>query len=785
MSARLLIALLLLSVRVLAAEQIQRPGENIALGKQYKMDPRPTYSHCTDTDDKIQLTDGQYSKGYFWTQKSTVGWQSAGSVTITIDLGSVQPIRGVSFNAAAGNAGVEWPFGISILTSDDGRNFFLAGELIGLDTAHGGPPRVKYAVYRYWTDALTTHGRYVMLLVAPGGPYTFVDEIEIYKGPPELLNVPFSGESVTNAAVYRVHLAVERRLRDDLRAVREVDTEGKLAGELDSIASSIKGLPIKQYDASFRAVLPLNEIHERIFRAQAALWRAKGAKPLTVWQANPWDPLSLTNPPPRDVNDWLQVVMMQNEYRSAALNIANSGEQAVTLRLAIANEPPVSTSSWISVHEVAWTDTKNGKPVAAALPEAKRDGDGYLINIPAGMTRQVWFTIHSAGIKPGKYEPVVVLSHGDSTIRIPLELKVSTIKFKDEYLLSVGGWDYTDTDSHYGITPQNMDAVIKHLREHFVDSPWATSGVMPVNRDTASFDRWLSRWPGAKGYYIFASVGGKFDGTEMGTPEFNQKVGDWIKFWADHAGKRGVDPKQIFLLLVDEPHDAKAEAVIIPWARAIQAAKTGVKIWEDPTYKDPSTASREMMNLCDVLCPNRPMMLAEGQAFRDYYKDLRGDLAYYSCSGPVRSLYPYSYHRLQAWTCWQQGAYASFFWAFGDSGGGSSWNEYAMRGGASYTPLFLDDTSVTAGKHMEAIREGVEDERYLGMLSGRINNFKHGIGCPPVVTVAERVLHEAADKVLNAPGADKIHWNEPKDRSVADAVRIQVLEMLERMEHLK
>ncbi|MDD4871179.1 MAG: hypothetical protein PHR77_11525 [Kiritimatiellae bacterium] len=788
MKRTVIFTLSLLCVRLFAAEEIKRPGEDIALGKPYKLDPRPTYSYCTDPDDKAQLTDGQYSKGYFWTQKSTVGWQSCGSAVITIDLGSIQPLCGASFNTAAGIAGVEWPLGISILTSDDGKKFFFAGELIDLDAVHGAPPREKYAVYRYWTGDLKIHGRYVMFLVAPGGPYTFVDEIEIYRGSPELLNVPFKGEGITDAGAYRRHLAIVRRLKDDLRGIREADVEGKLINEVQAIGREISKIPMQQLE-NFRAVLPLNDLHEQIFRIQAALWRVRGVDQLTVWRANPWDPLSLTNLPPHDADSRLQVVMMQNECRSAALNIANAGEKAVNLQLTITGEPPVSGQRWISVHEVAWTDTKSGKPVAAALPEAKQEDGKYSINVPAGMTRQVWFSINSAGIKPGRYKPLFTLKTDKFRKKIRMVLEVSRIRFPDKPKLSVGGWDYTDTDEHYAITRQNMDAVIAHLRERFVDSPWATSGVIPANRNTASFDRWLSRWRGAQQYCIFASVGEGFDGTKIGTPEFDQKVGDWIRFWADHAVKRGLKPGQINLLLVDEPHDAKAEAVIIPWARAIRAANTGVKIWEDPTYNDPSKANPDMMQLCDVLCPNRPMMLSGGESFRDYYMQLRNKsgktLAYYSCSGPVRLLDPYSYHRLQAWTCWQQGAGSSFFWAFGDSGGGSSWNEYEMRGGAAYTPLFLDDTSVTAGKHMEAIRESVEDYEYLVMLQSKVSSLKNGKDSSSSVVLAQRLLNEAADRVLNAPDAGKIHWNDPKDRGIADAIRIQILEMLEQLESLK
>ena len=37
-----------------------------------------------------------------------------------------------------------------------------------------------------------------------------------------------------------------------------------------------------------------------------------------------------------------------------------------------------------------------------------------------------------------------------------------------------------------------------------------------------------------------------------------------------------------------------------------------------------------------------------------------------------------------------------------------------------YTPIFLDEVSVTAGKHLEAAREGIQDYEYFVMLDRAI-----------------------------------------------------------------
>jgi len=182
-----------------------------------------------------------------------------------------------------------------------------------------------------------------------------------------------------------------------------------------------------------------------------------------------------------------------------------------------------------------------------------------------------------------------------------------------------------------------------------------------------------------------------------------------------------------------------------------------------------------------VLCPNRPMWLAGGEKFARFYRDqqARGrTLQFYSCSGPAKLLDPYSYHRLQAWHCWQVGGTGSFFWALGDNSGASSWNEYFTKAGP-FTPLFLDEASVTAGKHMEALRESAEDYEYFVMLRAAVQKARAGGRADAAVAAGEQLLRTAADEVLAADGAAKLNWHEPKDRTAADRARVRILGALD------
>ncbi len=357
--------------------------ENLARGKNYTLQPRPSYALCTDPADKTQLTDGQYTVGYFWTQKTTVGWSRARPVVITVDLGADLPIRGVSFSTAAGVAGVEWPTSIFVLTSVDGRVYHSSGNLVELSRADGAPPQGEYSSYRFSTRALKTHGRYVKLFVDPAGAYCFVDEIEVYRGEDAWLRLPLPGEGIRHPMEYYedniFSAAVKRRLGVDLIAVQEAvqaaklpkPVRARLLREAAGLVAAIGELPEISAEG-FRAVFPLNEIHGRTYAIYGAMRKARGRAPVVPWTCDPLDfltPAELPEEPPAPV---VSIAAMRGEIRAGVVNLTNCTEKSLTARVTFGGLPGGTAPPYLSVHEVAWTDTLEGTPVAAALPAAAR-----------------------------------------------------------------------------------------------------------------------------------------------------------------------------------------------------------------------------------------------------------------------------------------------------------------------------------------------------------------------------------------------------------------------------
>jgi hypothetical protein len=787
-----------------AAQTAGGSAPNLALGRPYTMTPKPNYALTTDVDDDRQLTDGVYTAwNPTWLRTSTVGWQNATSVTITIDLQSVQPIAGVSFRTSAGRAGVQWPRSLFVLVSDDNQHFHAVGDLAQIPAGTAPPPSDGYAAYRFARTDFSAHGRYVTLMVEPSGPYLFCDEIEVQAGDPSWIDLPLTGEATSNLADYFVRArqagSISRRLAIDLAAARaavagslaDAGLRAVLMDELNGVEAALSGQPAVD-PSEFAAVLPIGDLHARIFAVQGRLAQAAGWPDLSLWSANPWEFVRMLDKPPPDATTDLSIAAMNGETRSGAVSLSNSTGQPMKLSLHL-TEPGTADIADVHLYEVAWTDTHDLIPVADALvPLPAADAT---IDLPAGVTRQVWISFSPRNRGAGDYQMFLDATTADgASLRAAVSLKVFATPYPDRTTLHVGGWDYTDKDGFLGLPPDTAASFIETLRDLNVNSPWATAAVMPVPGfdavghfvrppDTSRFDRWISNWPGAAGYYVYLSVGDTIGNvrTSEGV-RFTTAVGDWITFWVTHAASLGLRADQLSVLLVDEPVSAVQDARIAVWGRAIKAAQPQVNIWEDPNVRDPASAQFQLFDVSDELALERSLIDQLGAPFVDFYRNRSQTgqrLAVYGAAGPARLLDPYTYYRLQPWLCAWLGANTSFFWSFSDDANGHSWNEY-VADRTNYSPFFISTSEITRSRHSEALREGVEDFEYLSMLRRQLDAIAER-GPTALGAQAAELLQTAAADVLSAAGTSESAWTAPANRVEAELARMKIGALLERV----
>ena len=804
----------------------QTSFQNVAANAPYECVEPPNYwgwkgPHHGDTG---QLTDGrtvqswQTDKGPIYSLPSSMGWTGKAPVLV-FDLGRRQPVAGVGIHTVLSPWGPWWPETLAVLVSDDNKSFHLAGPPLTVEPGRLDPPLkqevVQAAIDRklaeqghnastHWCrwSSLRASGRYVALIMTlpPDTGTIVLDEIEVYAGAAEPPTMPAPAQVFTEGKggwkSYRLYCAMNRRLVNDVAGLK-----GKIASSsaakpqrdallerLDTLDAPRRGMPVPRIEG-FRAVLPICDLHRRIFQVQAALWRARGAPPLRVWHSHRWDPLGPLEEP-RGAEPSLRIVMARNSVRSDVLNLANAADGPCTVRLT----PNGLPSEHMDVFDVPLVDTKPGEAVAAALvPLEPKDGT-YQVEAPSGMTRQVWIRCRSRGLAPGRYDGTIRVSTDvdrQPVADVPMTIDVVAVRLPDEFSLYLGGWDYPFPGS-YQITDENLAQYVAVLHEYGVNVTWAGDRVMPLGAydadgkltaepERSSMDQWLARWPDAKLYCVV--LFGQWPLLPPDAPRRHEKIAAWAADWAGYLGSRGVPPDKLAILIRDEPTTAAELEQILLTARAVKQGAAKFKIFNDLHFPDPTKAppllAEVVKQACDVQCFGVRHYLIEPQTNAAFMKvHARPGLQWwcYTGGGSHRLTDPYVAWLLRSWFCYANGLTGAHFWAFGDGNGGFGWNEY-LNAGPSRSPLYLAGQSVTAGKAMEAMREGAQDYELLLMLEKELAS---GVRTDAEVKAARSWLPREVTRVLDAHRVDRWLWKTPKDRSVADAVRIKILRTLDR-----
>lgn len=782
--------------------------KNIALNKTYKLSPAPSYKLCTDVNDKTQLTDGKLTTGYFWAQKSTVGWWRIGDkpAVITLDLEKTEPISGVAFSTAARlKGGVKMPSSIMVEVSEDGKKFFPVGDL-AIDLSDTEIPKGLdgYHTYTYRASKLKTKGRYVRFSVLGPRGTMFCDEIEIYQGPNELLKMELTGTSRGSTKLTKtmlVNLGVKKQLIADWHQLNKIIKNSKIGNnekqtllkkanklKLKVQSYSFKGNPLK-----FKAIVPLNQVHRDVLSLYAELLRAEKLPVFSVWHKYRYAPLSVFEHPEKSCPS-LKVRMLRNEHRSETLNFSNLAGKAVNVKFQISGIP----KNIIKAFKVEYVGSRENKVVATALIPLLPKNKFWETSVPSGMTRQIWFDFYPKNTATGKYSGKIKVICGKITKNIPITLNLSKYALPAKTALKTGIWAYTCMN-YCAVTPKTHDYAVQDLKDHLINAPWLRSDVPEkecldaqgnvVRIKTAKFDKWMQEYPNSARYNIFFPVrphavkGSKLPhtiaGFKRGTKEFKKAVSQWAKLWENHAKKKGLTKGQLSILFVDEPLKPIQYQTTKDWTEAFKNGTDYVTLWcdfslspeNDTLFAQNKKIAFDSIKNCDYFCPSLKEF-RNLKATRDLYKQLNKnknkELQFYMCAGPNRHFDP-SYFRLQPWHCFAQDAVGSHFWAYSDTGG-NSWNEYLdpnSRG--SFALIYATPDTITTTKHWEGLREGIQDYRYLEMLNKKSKNKGKKL---------TKDMLKKAEKVTKYKYT--VQWAENTPCELADQTRLKILDEIEK-----
>ncbi len=766
-------------------------GQNIARKRFFRSNLIPNYSLTQDRLDNLQLTDGKNATtSFIWTDKKCVGWSGVDKLILTIDLGKDQPISGVSYSTAAGSSGVKYPTAIQLSVGTSRSKMHNIGELIQLSgkTLDNG----SYNTVKLTAKGLKTHGRYVRFTILDAR-YVFIDEIEVYAGKPEWLKLAYgtNAHAVDMSTPAGIALFKARqRLGKDISALTKIIKTSTVSSDKQTALLQRVALLKPQVDKftfggslnDFKAIIPFAPLQEKLLAIYAELLRAQGFKPLTVWHKYRYAPLSIWEKPQMDKRLKLTLRMMKNEHRAEVLNLTNTTDKKLVVNFSLSNLP-----TGIEVRQVEYVDTRELKITATALTLAKVNNGLYSTTIPAGMTRQLWFTVSSKKITPGIYKGAVKIASTALNTSVPFTIKVENIQFPTQLTLSTFVFDYAGS-YNYGINSDNIKTVIEDMKSHLVNVPIAnrTLGAVPTKADFdaagnltakldfSAFDRWLKVWPDAKHYFIFFGItvnNSKFAGFKPGTTAFNKAIAGWAHAWDNYLQRKNIAQGKVIFHFLDEPHTAPAYKIIDLWINAFKTNSKYVKVFNDPNKlsENFSQAKHAFRNL-DIICPldfryRREYSAAEIDYLQSFVKAPNKALWFYMCFGPSRHFDP-SYYRLQPWSAAKVGATGSGFWSYSDQRCVNPWNEYYKTSSRSYSMIYLHDNKVTPTKHWEAFREGIEDYEYLQMLKKALPEM------------AKQLTATTVNKTLKVWKPYNVDWLPQNPGKYVEQARLKILDAL-------
>lgn len=356
-----------LSVIISTAPLVQ--AKDLGIGKAYTVDPKPNYQGTLDPFDSIQLTDGIYSTGRFWSSKTTVGWQEVGVVQLRIDLEQHAAIEKICLNTARGNhADVSFPQRVEMFIGLDRDNFSYVGNLLQGQEHDDGP----YAVRTFCSKDIVAAGRYLWLFIHPNGPFIFIDELKVLGDgatTSRALQYPLKREQVQQfeknlAAVGReannLHFSTRRLL-----ATLEKDMEGKPPSQ--PTLANIRNLASNLQRGAFVSEEEVRTVRTKVRMAHATSLKERFKEPVLIWHDNPWAPFTGMDTPTSEQAklETLVVDTLKNGTGSEAINLTNASPTSQVIR--------VTAQLGTAPHPTPIVNLFEARPIGTAKGEIRAD----------------------------------------------------------------------------------------------------------------------------------------------------------------------------------------------------------------------------------------------------------------------------------------------------------------------------------------------------------------------------------------------------------------------------
>ena len=777
-------------------------SENLAVYCPYTMFPESNYTLCFDAGDKRDLTDGKLCDPgkQLWTQKCGVGW-SVGNfapykmVEITLDLKKNADFDRIVFSTAL-DSGVLLPTMINAEVSMDGKVFHTLGCVMA-NNRTSVPSGEKYTPVKIDAGFPAVNARYIRFRCVPQGYYLFMDEIEVYFSgkKQKVLRARDFPKSLSSdqfrKSIPRIKMENSIR-RSYSRLLNDIVKQWDIPGSSSAVIQLEK--EIRNWNSSgdpelMNVYYPIDALQRKIFALNGAQFRSSGYdSELIIRRAGSYDPVQPYWIPERKELSGNKLRMMNGEKRSMAFNVTNPAAEDVTLDVSLLRIPG-------RVFEVKYLDATSLDTTATVLHPLH----GKVV-IPSGMTVQLWIRLEPQEMQTGKHEGKLVLRSGSFQKVLPLILEISRLRFPQNVTLETALYDYLDFPSgskfNWGLPRKFQDQMYQLKKDYHVNIAHGYSGLGGCNKpflmkngiftdqEFKEFKDWAERNSDAKVLTVFMGVTPPVKFAEKyawNDPGFEDAVAKWAACWRTALNTmRSVKDRVVFAIF-DEPVSEKCYQVIHAWAKAFKKGFPEAVLEVNPLkiktdFEKYFQYIDRVIFLADLLIENRN----NERLLRDRFAAAGKEIGIYSCGcGPFNS--DPAYYRNQAWYSFRFGAVSSGFWALSDGflNRDQTANQYLLSC-MYFAPVILNGDHYFTTKHLEAMREGIQDFEYLVLARAKLRLMKDDGSSPAEIRQLEKVLKQAVDTVCSQSRFGVENFVSPC--SSAEKQRVRLLQILDRVQ---
>ena len=418
-----------------------------------------------------------------------------------------------------------------------------------------------------------------------------------------------------------------------------------------------------------------------------------------LWTRNPlYDTWPGLYPPTLDSAHTVDIVAAGREWESGALLISNLfGKDDLALRLYLGESEPLpgnagdETGGPLTLEKMELAEAVMIYTIGRgeiAEPVVPLDASGR-ITVPPGETREVWVTVHTAGVQPGRYsvplhvDPIDYVT-GPQPMQVDVRVRVLDFELPTAFPIRTFNFDYGAgaRDDH-----------LRELRESRINTFFIHNVPGPDDDGNVNFSRLDPAIKKTSPHgELFLEVWFMRD-TGWQTPRYDR----WIQHLVTYMKGHGLEYKDWIIHIFDESMSDR----FLECAKAIKGVDPGVRIFQD--HMDTPERIKEFAPYIDVWCPVQHQLGYPGLAAM---KATGKPVWMYECG--TTPGFPPSRHRFMGWRAWHYELDGLSFWTYMPC----QWNDPSRV--PNYGLYYPTSTGgPIPSKRWMAWRQGLDDYLYL------------------------------------------------------------------------